>query len=439
MPGRAHWCLERARSKVGGKTSPFWFGSRLSRLGPNQLTARKVETAKDGVYADGGNLWLIVDGKAKRWAVRYTSPVTGKRREMGLGAVRDLSLAEAREEATAARRLLRAGTDPIEQRRTTKAAARRRLGLEFAAVSARYIEEQRPGWRDHRLPTVWTSSLARFANPVIGDMPIDKVTTDEVLAILRPIWATKNETADRVRGRIERVLDYARIHGWREGENPARWRGHLEHILPRGSAVSQVEHRAAVPYKQIAAVMAALARSQGLGAQAVRFACLTAARSMEVRAAPWSEVDLAGRMWIIPAERMKMKREHRVPLSEPAIAILETVRPLASRSDDLIFPGGRPGRPLSDVALSKALHLAAGTKDVTVHGLRSTFRDWCAEATDYPHEVAEMALAHVVSNRVEAAYRRGDLLEKRRAVMEEWGAFCGSWDGTVLSSSLPIA
>ena len=397
--------------------------SFVSRLGPNQLSARKVETAKEGVYADGGNLWLIVDGKAKRWSIRFTSPVTGKRREMGLGPVRDMSLAEAREEATASRRLLRQGLDPIDARRAGKAERRNRQAFTFKAVSARYIEEQTPGWRDPKRAFVWTSSLERLAYPVVGEKTVDAVTTEDVLAILRPIWATINETADRLRARIERILDYARTHGWREGENPARWKGHLEHILPKGSAVVQSQHRAAVPWKSIADVMAALARSQGMGALAVRFACLTAARSMEVRAAPWSEVDMSERMWVIPAARMKMKREHRVPLSAPALAVLDQVRPLVSKPADLIFPGGRPGRPLSDVALSKALHLAAGTKDVTVHGLRSTFRDWCAEATDYSHEVAEMALAHVVNNRVEAAYRRGDLLEKRRAVMQEWGRF----------------
>ena len=407
----------------------------MSRLGPNQLSARKVETAKEGTYADGGNLWLIVDGKAKRWSIRFTSPITGRRREMGLGPVRDMSLAEAREEATAARRLLRRGLDPIDERRTAKADRSKLAGLTFPAVAARYIEEQKPGWRDPQRAFVWTSSLERLAYPIIGERNVGAVTTEDVLAILRPIWATKNETADRLRGRIERILDYARTHGWREGENPARWRGHIEHILPKGSSVTQTQHRAAVPWKSIGGVMTALGRSEGMGALAVRFACLTAARSMEVRAAPWSEVDLAERMWVIPAARMKMKREHRVPLSAPALATLEKVKPLASKPTDLIFPGGRPGRPLSDVALSKALHLAAGTKDVTVHGLRSTFRDWCAEATDYPHEVAEMALAHVVSNRVEAAYRRGDLLEKRRAVMEEWGSYAsGSSDEATVGS-----
>ena len=395
----------------------------MSRLGPNQLSARKVETAKSGIYADGGNLWLIVSGNSRRWAVRYTSPVTGKRREMGLGPVRDLSLAEAREEASAVRKLLRKGVDPINDRNTVRAARRQKISLTFEAVAIRYIEDQKAGWRDNRLPGIWTSSLARLAFPAIGGRSIDTITTDDVLAVVRPIWPTINETADRVRGRIERILDYARTQGWREGENPARWRGHLAHILPKPSTVTQTGHRAALPWRSITEVMKALARSEGMGALSVRFACLTAARSMEVRAAPWSEIDLADRMWVIPAARMKMKREHRVPLSGPALEILEKVRPLASKPTDLVFPGGKPGRPLSDVALSKALHLAAGTKDVTVHGLRSTFRDWCAEATDYPHEVAEMALAHVVSNRVEAAYRRGDLFEKRRAVMEEWGRF----------------
>lgn len=392
----------------------------MSRLGPNQMTVRKVETLKDGSHSDGGNLWLTVAGKARTWSVRYTSPATGKRREMGLGPYRDVGLAAARELATEARQLLRAGIDPIEHRKADRASRRERPALTFQVVAERYIVDQTPGWRDVKLPAIWSSSLRRHAYPTIGAKGVGDVGTDDVVALLRPIWETTTETADRVRSRIERILDYARSQGWREGENPARWRGHLAYVLPKPSTVSQVEHYAAVPFREVAGVMESLARSQGVGALAVRFACLTAARSNEVRGATWSEVDTAERVWTIPAERMKAKRGHRVPLSEPATAILAELQPFASDKAALVFPGGRMGRPLSDVALSKALHLAAGTKGVTVHGLRSTFRDWAAEATDYPREVAEMALAHAIADKVEAAYRRGDLFEKRRAMMEAW-------------------
>jgi integrase len=407
----------------------------MSKLGPNQMTARKVETLKDGSYSDGGNLWITVRGKSRVWSLRYKSPVTGKRREMGLGPARDVSLAAARDEAAAARKLLRARIDPIEERKRLKAESVAKVVRTFRTVAVEYVEEQKPGWRKGRSAPIWISSLERLVYPIMGDTAIESVSTDDVLKVLRPIWANKTETADRLRGRLERILDYALTHGWREGDNPARWRGHLANILPKPSTVAQVEHHAAVHWREIARVMSALEKAEGIGALAVRFACLTAARSLEVREARWSEIDLREKTWTLAAERMKAKKEHRVPLSEPAVAILRSISMTGDTVDSIdtkaarapeafIFPGGRPKRPLSDVALSKALHLAAGTKDVTVHGLRSTFRDWVAEATDYPGEVAEMALAHAIGSKVEAAYRRGDLFEKRRELMEAWGKWC---------------
>jgi len=395
----------------------------VSRLGPNQLTVRKIESLGDGVWGDGGNLWITITGKRRAWSFRYKSPTTGKNREMGLGSCREVSLAEARQAASEARKLLRASVDPLEERRAREAEAERgrAKALTFAMVAEQYIKEQTPGWKDSRRAAVWTSSLERLAYPTLGDKPVAAIDTDDVLAVVRPIWTTINETADRVRGRIERILDYARSHGWREGENAARWRGHLANILPKPSAVSKVEHRPAVPWQDIRRVMTALGAAEGLGAKATRFACLTATRSGEVRGATWAEVDLKKKVWVLPPERTKMRKEHRVPLSAAALAVLAEVNPLAAGRDSYLFPGGRAARPLSDVALSKALHQAAGTKEVTVHGFRSTFRDWVAEATEYPREVAEMALAHAISSQVEAAYRRGDLFEKRTAMMEEWG------------------
>ena len=397
----------------------------MSRLGPNQLTARKADALKDGVHSDGGNLWLTVRGGSRRWSIRYTSPVSGKRREMGIGSSREVSLADARDEAAKARRLLRSHLDPIEER-NAGASRQQADTLTFRAVAERYIAERTPEWRDPRSAPVWTSSLTRLAHPYIGDRPIAAVTTESVLGVLRPIWTTTTETADRLRGRIERILDYAATHGWREGENPARWRGHLSNILPKPSAVARVVHHAAVPWREIAEIMTALGKADGIGALAVRFACLTAARSGEARGAVWAEIDLEAKIWTVPPERMKAKREHRVPLTPAALDILEKVGPHRHGRSALLFPGGKAAQPLSDVALSKALHQAAGTKAVTVHGLRSTFRDWAAEATDYSRDVAEMALAHAIGDKVEAAYRRGDLFEKRRRMMEEWGRFCGS-------------
>ncbi|MBO1326894.1 integrase arm-type DNA-binding domain-containing protein [Acetobacter suratthaniensis] len=393
----------------------------MSRVSPHQLTARQVSALKDGALADGGGLWLVAQGGAKSWYFRFTSPVTGKRREMGIGSVANITLADARRRATEARHQMADGLDPIDERRRQKAQDRKETGITFAEVAQRYIKEMTPGWRDPRAATIWTSSLKRLAFPIVGANPVAEVETKDVLSILRPIWQTTTETADRLRGRIERILDYARTHGWRDGENPARWRGHLANILPKPSAVTKVRHHAAVPRQDIARVMARLVESEGMAAKAVRFTCLTAVRSGEVRHAIWLEIDMTAQIWTIPAERMKTGKEHRVPLSEGAMAILHEVLPLRDRrAGDLVFPGAKRGRPLSDVALSKALHLAAGTKEVTVHGLRSTFRDWAAEETDYPREVAEMALAHAISDKVEAAYRRGDLFDKRREMMAEW-------------------
>lgn len=408
---------------VGLETMPAGVMPKIVR---NRLTARSVASLKDGVFGDGGNLWLTVKGNTKAWSFRYKSPVTGKAREMGLGSAHDLSLAEARSRAAEARALLRSEADPLEQRRTDLAERRKVVGRLFEDVAAAYILERTPGWRDKRQPSIWTNSLRQHAYATIGRKSVAAIDTDDILSILRPIWQTKTETADRVRGRIERVLDYAATHGWRDGDNPARWRGHLSNILPPVSKVAKVVHFEALARQDIRPVVASLGVSRGLAAKAARFLCLTAARSGEVRMAVWSEIDTKAKVWTIPAERMKAGREHRVPLTDGAMAILEAVEPLRDPSHgDLVFPGQKAGKPLSDVALSKALHQAAETKDVTIHGLRSTFRDWAAEETDYPREVAEMALAHAIGDKVEAAYRRGDLFEKRRQMMEEWAAFCG--------------
>ncbi|MFT9297323.1 MAG: integrase arm-type DNA-binding domain-containing protein [Gluconobacter sp.] len=396
----------------------------MSKLPPNQLTVRKVASLKDGVYGDGGNLWITVRGDTRAWTFRYKSPVTGKRREMGLGPARDISLAEARLRATENRRLLLEGIDPLEEKARQKGETVQERT--FAQVAEQYITEQAPGWKDPRSAPMWRSSLDRHVYPVLGQKPIGSVQTEDVLAVLRPIWENTTETATRLRGRMERILDYAQSHHWREGENPARWRGHLANILPKPTAVSKVVHHAALPYRDLPPVYSRLSAEHGVGALAARFICLTATRSGEVRKALWSEIDLKKQIWTIPAERMKAGREHRVPLTNGAMALLYKVQTLRSSlgEDSFVFPGGRVGSPLSDVAVSKALHQAAGTKDVTIHGLRSSFRDWAAEETDFPREVAEMALAHAIGDKVEAAYRRGDLFNRRAEMMFAWERFC---------------
>lgn len=260
---------------------------------------------------------------------------------------------------------------------------------------------------------------------MLGNKAVRNIDTQDVIGALRPIWTEKTETAGRLRGRVERILDYARAQGWREGENPARWRGHLSATLPPPSKLMKVQHHKAIGWKDIAPVIIALCASEGIAAKAVRFCCLTAAPSGEVRSAVWSEIDIAAQIWTIPDHKMKAGRQHRVPLSADAMAILQEMKPLRDLSaGDLVFPGHKRGKPLSDVALSKALHLAAKTKDVTVHGLRSTFRDWTSDTNACPRDVAEMALAHAIENKVEAAYRRTDLLEQRRPLMEAWSTQC---------------
>jgi integrase len=344
---------------------------------------------------------------------------------MGIGSYQRVTLAKAREKARNARHLLDDAIDPIDHQKRHDA-DKRAAAKTFEAAAEAYIADREAGWTDHRAAPVWRSSLKRFAYPVIGDNPVGAITTEDVLRILRPIWATKTETADRVRGRLERILDYATTHKWMTGENPARWKGHLANILPARSAVARVEHHGAVDWRQVGGVMNALEQSVGMAARAVRFTCLTAARSGEVRGAQWQEFDLDRALWIVPAERMKAKREHRVPLSAPAIALLRKQWPVDGSPPPtaLVFPGAKEGRPLSDVGLLKAVHTALGAKTATVHGFRSTFRDWVAEETEFPGEVAEMALAHVIGSKVEAAYRRGDLFEKRREMMEAWGRWC---------------
>lgn len=392
----------------------------MSRRPPNRLTARKLATLPDGVHGDGGNLWITIRGETRAWTFRYTSPASRKRREMGLGPARDISLADARQIAADARRLLLSGIDPIDDRENRR---NRSSDRTFEQVAETYITEQAPGWRDPRAVPIWHSSLSRHVYPAIGSRPIQSLGTDDMLSVLRPLWSSTTETASRLRGRVERIIDYARSQGWYAGENPARWRGHLASILPRPSAVAPVRNFPAVPYRDLPGVMQRLAGQGGIAAVAVRFVCLTASRSDMVRSMTWKEVDIDRGLWVIPATRMKSRRDHRVPLSEQALSILEELKLFGVQSDRFVFPGGREGRPLSDVALSKALHAAAGSYNVTVHGLRSGFRDWVAEETDFPGDVAEMALAHVIRDKVEAAYRRGDLFDKRREMMQAWSVF----------------
>ncbi len=365
---------------------------------------------------DGLALQVAASG-ARSWVLRVT--VAGRQREMGLGSFPSVTLAEAREKARSHRAAAAVGTDPIAQRQVaqTAAAAHRSARQTFSTVAAKYIAQHEGTWKNAKHAAQWTSTLQNYAEPVIGALPVADITTAHVIQALEPIWATKTETATRLRSRIELVLDFATARGLREGPNPARWRGNLDAALPKASKLARVKHHAAVPVVEMGAFMSRLRDQPGMGAHALEFAILTAARSGEVRGATWSELDLPAALWIVPAERMKAGREHRVPLSEPALELLRGLT--AGAPADLVFPGLRG--PLSDMSLTAVLRRMK--VPATAHGFRSSFRDWVSEHTHYPGEVAEMALAHAVGDKVEAAYRRGDLFDKRVALMGDWAVF----------------
>jgi integrase len=395
-----------------------------------KLTAVKVRTAPAGMHGDGAGLWLHVnkDG-ARSWIFRYT--LNGRAREMGLGAVHTVGLADARKRAQACRQQLLDGIDPLDARNAARAGARvdAAKAMTFRDCALRYIEAHRTSWKNPKHAAQWPATLESYVYPVMGALPMPAIDTGLVIKVVEPLWSTKPETASRVRGRIETILDYGAARGWRHGDNPARWRGHLDKLLPRQdkmkrakrSAAGRGEHHAALPYGEIAAFMAELRRQNGTAARALEFAILTAARTGEAIAARWEEFDLAERLWTVPAARMKAGKEHRVPLSPAALEILD--RTPQERRQGLVFPGAVPGRPISNMAMLMLLR-RLGRDNVTVHGFRSTFRDWAAERTGFPAEVAEMALAHAVGDKVEAAYRRGDLFEKRRQIMAAWAKFC---------------
>ena len=373
------------------------------------------------MYADGGGLYLQVSRSgSKSWIFRYA--MEGREREMGLGPLHTVSLSEARELALEARKLKLRGVDPIDARNAERASKKLEdaKAVTFSQAAEAYIKANKVAWKNPKHAAQWEATLATYAKPVFGDFAVARVDTTLVLKAIEPIWTTKPETASRLRGRIETVLDWATVRGFRQGENPARWRGHLDKLLPSKAKVRTVEHHAALPYAELPAFMAELADQKGVAARALEFAVLTAARTGEVIGATWAEIDLDAQIWTIPRERMKAGREHRVPLNPRSVAVLKEMEAL--RTSEFVFPGGRAKRPLSNMALLNALK-RMGRTTLTTHGFRSTFRDWAAENTDYAGEVVEMALAHTIGNKVEAAYRRGDLFEKRKGLMGDWGRF----------------
>ena len=390
-----------------------------------RLTALKVDRAKrPGMYADGGGLYLrVTHSGTKNWVFRFM--LNGRPRWMGVGPLHTIGLAEARNRAAGFRLQRHDGIDPIERRRAERLGARldAAKAMTFKESAAIYVASHRAGWRNPKHAAQWQATLATYAEPVIGALSVQVIDTALVLRVLEPIWAVKPETAGRVRGRMEAILDWAKVRGYRAGENPARWRGHLDKLLPARSKIRRVEHHAALPRAKLPGFLVSLRGQEGIAARAFEFAILTAARTGEIIGAQWSEMDLLDKTWTLPATRMKSGREHRVPLSAHALAILKEMQAHRQSEDAFVFPGGRNGRPLSNMAFLMLLR-RMGLGDVTAHGFRSSFRDWVAERTNFPAEVAEMALAHTVSDKTVAAYNRSDLFERRRRLMTAWATFC---------------
>jgi integrase len=393
----------------------------------NRLSARHVQTlTKPGRHGDGGGLYLVVTkAGGRKWVFLYRRRQDGKLCEMGLGSLGSVPLARAREKAAEARALLADGKDPLATREASKSEDKVPT---FGDLADQVIASHETGWRNDKHRAQWRMTLQTYAGP-LRPQRVDQITTEDVLAVLQPIWTTKAETASRVRGRIEKVLDAAKAKGLRTGENPARWRGHLDHLLPKRQKL-QRGHHPAMPWSEVPEFVARLRESKSVGALALEFVILTACRSGEVlrsvrdgevMGARWVEIDRTAKVWTVPALRMKAGREHRVPLCDRALVILDEVE--YARRGDFIFPGQRGDQPLSEMALELILRRMRA-KPYTVHGFRSSFRDWAGECTSFPREIAEAALAHTVGDKVERAYRRGDALERRRELMQAWANFC---------------
>jgi integrase len=394
-------------------------GATMASL--HKLTARKVATATTGKYEDGGGLRLVVTPSGnKKWVLRYT--INRKRREMGLGTLPDVSLALARSKASKSRSMVLTGLDPIEQR-----SSKNLMIPNFRDCALEYIDIHRHGWKNAKHVSQWRNTLETYAFPALGDSPVDSIDTENVLDVLSPIWHEKTETAKRIQGRIENILDYASAKKFRDSENPSRWRGHLERLLPSPSRIQQVRHHPAMPYEEVPEFLTQLIPSKSMSGNALAFLIFTATRTSEVLGARWNEIDFKEACWVIPEARMKSRKEHRVPLSEPAIEILR-VASVTRDVSGFVFTGSRVGKGLSNMALLQLMRgMGYGIKQergsYVPHGFRSSFRDWAGEVSSFPGDVVEMALAHTIRNKVEAAYRRGDLFEKRRSLMNSWSEF----------------
>jgi integrase len=400
---------------------------RLSALGLSKLAKRK------GVFCDGGGLYLHSDPPAQcSWLFRYR--LNGKTRWMGLGPYPAISLAKARELASNARTIKALGTDPLMQRDANRAAERLAAikTITFKQCAESYIKAHRVGWRNATHASQWENTLRAYVYPHIGSLPVQTIDTSLVMKILEPIWAAKPETASRLRGRIETILNWAKVRGYRDGENPARWKGHLDHLLPAKSKVRRVQHHAAMPYAELPGFMNALREQDSVAARALEFLVLTAARTGEVIGARWKEIDFKNRLWIVPAERMKAGKEHRVPLCPRALSVLQATKPEGVENGAFVFPGSQPRKTQSNMVFLMLLRRMKLGR-LTGHGFRATFKTWATERTNFPREVIEAALAHVAGDKIEAAYQRGDLFDKRRRLMTAWSEYCGTKPATEIN------
>jgi len=384
----------------------------------NVLTVKGIAASKALKLRDGGGLWLVTKGTGRYWI--FNCSLHGRRREMGLGPLHSVSLADAREAAQSARNMVRAGVDPIREKQ--KVEADKPGVVSFGAYADQFIDNavKSGKWRGAKTEARWRNAITNHAAAIRG-RPIGEMDIQDVKKVLSPLWGVKQETAEKLRESIERVLDAARVDGHRTGDNPAAWRGNLEHVLHKPNALLAARHHASMPHDDVAAFMKSLSKIKGVGARALEFTILTAARSGETRGATWGEIDMDAAVWTIPAIRMKSGKVHRIPLSDEAVAVLKVMK--AQSVNDLVFPGVRAGKSLSDMSLAKALK-SAGAAAYTVHGFRSTFRDWATEIAHAPREIAEAALSHAVGDAVERSYARSDALDRRRALMGDWAQYC---------------
>lgn len=403
-----------------------------------KLSSKTIAALPEGRWGDGDGLYMRVTDRGRFWIYRYQ--IAGKQRDLGLGSFPGITLAQARKAAGEARAMVKAviPQDPVALRRAAKdqQRAERAARITFKEAADKYIAGQRSGWRNAKHGQQWVSTLETYAFPIIGSLAVAEIATAHVVAVLEKdnFWENKTETANRTRGRIEAVLDWSRTRGYRAGENPARWRGHLEHSFQRRSKLQKVEHLAAMAYVDVPAFAAELHAVNSVAARGLEFAVLTAARTGEVREAQWQEIDLAAKVWCIPAERTKANRTHRIPLSGRAVQLLQAMP--HEKGSDFVFPGIRPRKPISEAALLDALRFLRA--DVSVHGFRSSFRDWAAEQTNYARDVCEAALGHASGDKVEDAYRRTDQLAKRARLMQEWANYLANPPKAVTNNVTPI-